>query len=67
MSAYLLLKWLHIVSATILIGTGSGVAFFQWFTYRQGNVAAIAVVTRLVVRADFIFTAETICSHLRSK
>ena len=58
MSAYLLLKWLHIVSATILIGTGSGVAFFQWFTYRQGNVAAIAVVTRLVVRADFIFTAS---------
>src|ERR1039457_2027868 len=58
MSAYLLLKWLHIVSATILIGTGSGIAFFQWFTYRQGNVAAIAVVTRLVVRADFIFTAS---------
>lgn len=58
MSAYLLLKGLHIVSATILIGTGSGVAFFQWFTYRQGNVAAIAVVTRLVVRADFIFTAS---------
>jgi uncharacterized membrane protein len=58
MSAYLLLKWLHIFSATILIGTGSGVAFFQWFTYRQGNVAAIAVVTRLVVRADFIFTAS---------
>jgi uncharacterized membrane protein len=58
MSTYLLLKWLHIVSATILIGTGSGVAFFQWFTYRQGNVAAIAVVTRLVVRADFIFTAS---------
>jgi uncharacterized membrane protein len=29
MSAYLLLKWLHIVSATILIGAGSGIAFFQ--------------------------------------
>ncbi len=58
MNAYLLFKWLHVVSAMILIGTGSGIAFFQWFTYRQGNVAAIAVVTRLVVRADILFTAS---------
>jgi uncharacterized membrane protein len=58
MIAYFLVKWLHVASATILIGTGSGIAFFQWFTYRQGNVAAIAVVSRLVVRADFLFTAS---------
>jgi uncharacterized membrane protein len=58
MNAYLIFKWLHLVSVTILIGTGSGIAFFQWFTYRQGNVAAIAVVTRLAVRADCLFTTS---------
>jgi uncharacterized membrane protein len=59
MSTYLLFKWIHVVSAMVLIGTGSGIAYFQWFTYRQGNVAAAAVVTRLVVRADLLFTASS--------
>jgi hypothetical protein len=27
--SYLLLKWLHIVSSTVLLGTGAGIAFFM--------------------------------------
>lgn len=57
---YLTLKWIHILSATLLFGTGLGSAFYKFFTDRSGNVSAIAVTNRLVVRADWIFTATTI-------
>lgn len=56
---YLVLKWLHILSSTLLFGTGLGSAFYMFFTNRSGNVAAIAVVTRKVVIADFLFTTPT--------
>lgn len=60
MSLYLLLKWLHIVSSVLLVGTGLGSAFYMFFTNRSGNVQAQAVVTRLVVRADWWFTTPTV-------
>lgn len=59
MSTYLVLKWIHIVSSVLLVGTGLGTAYFFFFANRTGNVAAQAVVARLVVRADWIFTAPT--------
>lgn len=64
MSSYLVLKWLHIVSSTILFGTGLGIAFFQWMTWRGGDVAAIARVTRLTVLADFVFTTPAVIVQL---
>lgn len=60
MNAYLLLKIVHIMSSTVLFGTGLGTAFFMWFTHRSGNIAAIATVSRLTVRADFLFTAPAV-------
>ena len=60
MSLYLLLNWLHIVSSVLLVGTGLGSAFYLFFTNRSGNVQAQAVVSRLVVRADWWFTTPTI-------
>jgi len=56
---YLILKWLHILSSTLLFGTGLGSAFYMYFTNRTRNVAAMAVVTRKVVVADFLFTTPT--------
>jgi uncharacterized membrane protein len=53
---YLPLKWLHIVSATVLFGTGLGTAFHFWLTCRSANVAAIASAARTTVVADFVFT-----------
>lgn len=53
---YLPLKWLHIVGATVLFGTGIGTAFHFWHTLRTGSVAAIAASARATVLADFIFT-----------
>jgi uncharacterized membrane protein len=57
---YLAIKWLHILSATFMFGTGFGTAFYMFFTNRTGNVPAIAVVTRLVARADWWFTTPAI-------
>ena len=49
---YLWIKWLHILSSTILFGTGLGIAFFQWMSWRTGELAVIARITRLTVLAD---------------
>ncbi len=57
---YLILKWVHILSAILLFGTGLGSAFYKFFTDRTGNVTAIAVTNRLVVIADWLFTTPTI-------
>lgn len=56
MSAYLLIKWLHVMSSVLLVGTGFGTAYFFYFTNRSANVQAQAVVARLVVQADWWFT-----------
>ncbi len=57
---YLILKWVHILSAILLFGTGLGSAFYKHFTDRTGNVPAIAVTNRLVVWADWLITTPTI-------
>jgi uncharacterized membrane protein len=57
---YLTVKWLHILSATLLFGTGLGSAFYKFMTDRSGNLPAIAQTNRLVVLADWLFTTPTI-------
>jgi uncharacterized membrane protein len=56
---YLLAKWLHVMSSTVLFGTGLGSAFYMFTTNRTQDVRAIAVVARRVVLADWLFTAPT--------
>ena len=56
---YLFVKWLHILSSTVLFGTGVGSAFYLLATTLSRDVRAIAVVARMVVRADWLFTATT--------
>ena len=60
MNTYLLLKTLHILSSVLLVGTGLGSAFYMFFANRSGSVPAQAVVSRLVVRADWWFTTPCI-------
>ena len=60
MSGYWWLKWLHIVSSTVLFGTGFGIAFFFVRAHRTGNVDIIASVGRDVVLADAVFTAAAV-------
>lgn len=60
MNTYLLLKTLHILSSVLLVGTGFGSAFYMYFANRSGSVQAQAVVSRLVVRADWWFTTPAV-------
>ena len=60
MNTYLLVKWLHIVSSVLLVGTGFGSAFYLFFANRSGSLEARAVVARLVVRADLWFTTPAV-------
>ncbi len=57
---YMVVKWVHILSSTFLFGTGIGSAFYMLFTSLSRDVRAIAVVSRFVVLADWIFTTSTI-------
>lgn len=56
METYLVLKWLHILSSTVLFGTGLGTAFHMWMAHRRGSVDGIAMAARHTVLADWLFT-----------
>lgn len=60
MNSYLWIKLVHIISATVLFGTGIGTAFFMLKAYLSHNEDAMAVTTRNVVSADWIFTTPAI-------
>lgn len=57
---YFVLKYLHIVGAAVLLGTGAGIAFFMLVAHLGGKPIVIAGVARIVVIADFIFTATAV-------
>lgn len=59
MTDYLIVKTLHVLSATILFGTGVGTAFYLLVTTLGRDVRVVAAVTRWVVVADWLFTATT--------
>ncbi len=56
---YLALKFLHVVGAAVLFGTGLGIAFFQFRANWAESPTAIAATLRTVVVADYLFTATT--------
>lgn len=56
---FLWTKWVHILSATLLFGTGIGTAFHMFATYLRGDVRAVAVMTRNTVLADWLFIATS--------
>ena len=63
---YFIVKWLHILSATIIFGTGIGTAFFMFTANRERNLTHIHLTTRYVVIADWIFTAPAVVFQLIS-
>lgn len=60
MTLYFLLKYVHVIGAAVLLGTGAGIAFFMLMAYLGGDPAVIAGVARIVVIADFVFTATAV-------
>jgi uncharacterized membrane protein len=57
MDPYLLAKYLHILSSTVLFGTGIGTAFQMVWAMRGNEVRVISRVAQGVVLADWVFTA----------
>ena len=57
MDLYLALKFLHLIGAAVLFGTGLGIAFFLYRAERKEEPEAIAATLRTVVLADYVFTA----------
>ena len=45
MTVYLTLKYLHVIGATVLLGTGAGIAFFMLMAHLRGEPAVVAGVT----------------------
>ena len=60
MSLDLTLKVIHILGATVLLGTGAGIAFFMLMAHRTGDARLIAHTAGVVVVADMLFTATAV-------
>ena len=53
-------RWAHIIGATVLLGTGAGIAFFMVMAQRTKDVKIIAHTAGIVVIADWIFTTSAV-------
>ena len=57
------LRWLHVIGATVLLGTGAGIAFFMLMAHRTRQPALVAHVAGTVVVADLLFTATAVVAQ----
>lgn len=60
---YLILKYIHVIGASVLLGTGAGIAFFMLLGHLTQKPVVIAAIARIVVIADFLFTATAVVSQ----
>jgi uncharacterized membrane protein len=60
MTAYFLVKYLHVIGAIAILGTGAGIAFFMLMAHRSGDAAFIARTAATVVIADMLFTLTAV-------
>jgi uncharacterized membrane protein len=63
MNVYFAIKYLHVLGAIVLLGTGSGIAFFMLMAHRTQDAGHIFRTARTVVVADFIFTATAVIAQ----
>ncbi len=56
---YVFLKWVHVLSSTILFGAGVGSAFHLFAATLRRRVDGVASATRNVVLADWLMTTPT--------
>ena len=60
MTAYLPVKYLHVIGAIVILGTGAGIAFFMLMAHRSRDAAFIARTAAAVVIADMLFTLTAV-------
>jgi uncharacterized membrane protein len=60
---YLALKLVHILSSTVLFGTGLGTAFSMWRAHKSADARVVSAVTHNVVLADWWFTTPAVIAQ----
>ena len=60
MTLYFLVKYLHVLGAIVILGTGTGIAFFMLMAHRSGDATFIARTASIVVIADMLFTLTAV-------
>jgi uncharacterized membrane protein len=60
MTLYFLVKYLHVLGAIVILGTGTGIAFFMLMAHRSGEAGFIARTAGVVVIADMLFTLSAV-------
>ena len=60
MSLYFAVKYLHVVGAIVILGTGAGIAFFMLMAHRSRDPSYIARTAATVVIADMLFTLSAV-------
>jgi len=59
-TVYFAVKYLHVLGAIVILGTGSGIAFFMLMAHQSRDAAFIARTAAVVVIADMIFTLTAV-------
>jgi len=60
MTFYFLIKYLHVLGVIVILGTGSGIAFFMLMAHLSREAAFIARTAATVVVADMLFTLTAV-------
>ncbi len=63
MDPELLFRWLHVIGACVLLGTGAGIAFFMLMAHRSRDPKLIAHTAAIVILADTLFTATAVVAQ----
>lgn len=58
-----LVRYLHVLGAVVILGTGMGIAFFMLMAHRTGDVRFIAQTASVVVVADIVFTLTAVIAQ----
>ena len=60
---YLVVKYLPVLGAVVILGTGGGIAFFMLMAHRSGDAGFVARTARVVVIADMFFTTTAVVAQ----
>ena len=60
MTLYFAVKYLHVLGAIVILGTGTGIAFFMLMAHRSRDPSYIARTAAIVVIADMLFTLSAV-------
>jgi uncharacterized membrane protein len=63
MTLYFIVKYLHVLGAVVILGTGSGIAFFMLMAHRSRSAAFVARTASVVVIADMLFTLTAVIAQ----